>query len=88
MQTLATRLTSAVFLGASPGGKGALIGVVSPTIVDRIQAGAIVAEGASIMGGGGSRDPELAQAGGPDGSKAEAAVERIREEARRVLSTS
>ncbi len=78
----------AVFLGASPGGKGALIGAVSKELIDRIQAGSIVAEGASVMGGGGSRDPELAQAGGPDGSKAEAAVDAIREAARRALSDS
>ena len=76
----------AVFLGASPGGKGALIGAVSKGLTDRIQAGSVVAEGARVMGGGGSRDPELAQAGGPDGSKAEVAVEAIREEARRILS--
>ncbi len=76
----------AVFLGASPGGKGALIGAVSKELTDRIQAGSVVAEGASVMGGGGSRDPELAQAGGPDGSKAEAAIDAIREAARRVLA--
>ncbi len=76
----------AVFLGASPSGKGALIGAVSKGLTDKIQAGSVVAEGARVMGGGGSRDPELAQAGGPDGSKAEAAVEAIREEARRILS--
>jgi alanyl-tRNA synthetase len=76
----------AVFLGASPGGKGALIGAVSKGVTDTIQAGAVVAEGARVMGGGGSRDPELAQAGGPDGSKAEAAIEAIRDEARRILS--
>ncbi len=76
----------AVFLGASPGGKGALIGAVSKELVDRIQAGSVVAEGAGVMGGGGSRDPELAQAGGPDGSKAEAAIDAIREAARRALS--
>jgi alanyl-tRNA synthetase len=76
----------AVFLGASPGGKGALIGAVSKELVDRIQAGSVVAEGARVMGGGGSRDPELAQAGGPDGSKAEAAIDAIREAARQVLS--
>jgi alanyl-tRNA synthetase len=76
----------AVFLGASPGGKGALIGAVSKELVDRIQAGSVVAEGARVMGGGGSRDPELAQAGGPDGSKAEAAIDAIREAARQVLT--
>jgi alanyl-tRNA synthetase len=76
----------AVFLGANPEGKGALIGAVSKGLTDRIQAGTVVAEGARVMGGGGSRDPELAQAGGPDGSKAESAIEAIRDEARRILS--
>ena len=78
----------AVLLGSDPGGKGALIGAVHPSLTDVVPAGALLAEGAQVMGGGGSRDPELAQAGGPDGSKVEAAVDRIREAARERLASS
>ena len=79
---------SVVMLGSSPAGKGALIGAVSKDLTEQVQAGAIVAEGATVMGGGGSRDPELAQAGGPNGDKVEAALEVIREAALRALAGS
>lgn len=75
-------------LGSDPDGKGALIGAVTSDLTGVIPAGEVVAEGARVMGGGGSRDPELAQAGGPDGTKVEAAIDRIREAARERLSAS
>ncbi len=77
-----------VMLGSAPAGKGALIGAVTKTLTEVVPAGEVVAEGARVMGGGGSRDPELAQAGGPDGEKVEAAIDRIRETARQRLSAS
>ena len=46
----------------------------------------VLAAGAPALGGGGSRDPELAQAGGPEGSNLDAALDAIREEAGRALS--
>jgi hypothetical protein len=39
------------------------------------------------MGGGGSRDPELAQAGGPDGSKLARALETVLETATSALAS-
>jgi alanyl-tRNA synthetase len=50
-----------------------------------ISAGAIAGEGAAALGGGGSRDPELAQAGGPRGDQLGQALDIIREEASRRL---
>lgn len=64
-----------VILGSNNGGKGALIGVASK---DLVESGFSVADavmaGAQILGGGGGRDPELSQAGGPNGDKIEDAV--------------
>ncbi|MBU1493146.1 MAG: alanine--tRNA ligase [Actinobacteria bacterium] len=57
-------------LGAERDGKGGLIGVVTPDLIaEGISAGRLLAGPAGIMGGGGSRDPELAQAGGPHGDR-------------------
>lgn len=78
----------AVMLGSNPGGKGALIGAVTKDLTDRVQAGTVVGEGAAVMGGGGSRDPELAQAGGPSGERVEDALDVIREAALAALSGS
>ncbi|HEX6946097.1 MAG TPA: alanine--tRNA ligase [Acidimicrobiia bacterium] len=76
-----------VVVGSTFSGKGALVGVVSEELVARgVSAGELLGAGASALGGGGSRDPELAQAGGPEGSKLDAALDAIREEAGRQLS--
>ena len=76
-----------VIVGSTFSGKGALVGVVSKELVDKgISAGDLLAAGAPALGGGGSRDPELAQAGGPEGSNLDAALDAIREEAGRALS--
>jgi len=50
-----------------------------------ISAGELLAEGARILGGGGSRDPRLAQAGGPHGERIRDAVAVARERARSAL---
>ena len=76
-----------VVVGSTSSGKGALVGVATKDLVEKgVSAGELVAVGAPKLGGGGSRDPELAQAGGPDGSNLEAALDAIREEAGRRLS--
>ena len=57
-----------VVLGSTIAGKGSLVGVASKDLVhEGISAAEVVASGATLLGGGGSRDPELAQAGGPHG---------------------
>jgi alanyl-tRNA synthetase len=71
-----------VVLGSSVGGKGSLVGVVSKDLVgEGISAAEVVAAGAKLLGGGGSRDPELAQAGGPHGDQLGAALEAAHEAA-------
>jgi alanyl-tRNA synthetase len=55
--------------------KGALVVFVTQDLVDKgISAGDLAAAGATALGGGGSRDPKLAQAGGPNGDAIEEAI--------------
>ena len=77
-----------VVLGSSVNGKGALLGLVSRDLVEGgFSAADIVLVGARILGGGGSRDPELAQAGGPRGAKLGEALDAIREAVRSRLAS-
>ncbi len=74
-------------IGSSHDGKGALVGFVSPDLVDAgVSAGDIIAPGARVLGGGGSRDAALAQAGGPSGDEIEAAVAEAGRAAREALA--
>ena len=58
--------------------KASLIIAVSPDLVSANNAVDLVRIGAEVLGGrGGGGKPGLAQAGGPDGAKAEAALEAI-----------
>ncbi len=67
--------SSVVILGATTSGKGAIIGVLTRDLVEAgLSAGELIRDSAAALGGGGSRDPELAQAGGPEGSKIEDAI--------------
>ena len=69
-----------VVLGSKVKGKGALLGVVTRDLVERgFSAADFVLVGARVLGGGGSRDPELSQAGGPRGAKVDEALDAIRE---------
>jgi alanyl-tRNA synthetase len=75
-----------VILGSTSEGKGALVAAVSPELVQAgVAAGELLAEPARHLGGGGSRDPELSQAGGPKGEGVAAAVDLAREQAARAL---
>ena len=77
-----------VVLGSRTDGKGALVGVVSADLVGRgVSASELVMAGARVLGGGGSRDPELSQAGGPRGDRMEAALDAVREEVTRRLAS-
>jgi alanyl-tRNA synthetase len=59
-----------------------MVAAVSPDLVDvGVAAGDLLAGPARIVGGGGSRDPELSQAGGPHGDRLAEALD----EARRVV---
>ena len=75
-----------VILGTSAGGKGALVAAVGKQLAGAgVSAGELLIEAAKVLGGGGSRDPELAQAGGPQGDRLEEALEVARQTASRAL---
>jgi alanyl-tRNA synthetase len=77
---------SVVILGSAEGGKGALVAAVSKDLVEKgISAGELLSNPSAELGGGGSRDPELAQAGGPQGNRLAAALDSAREESGRAL---
>jgi alanyl-tRNA synthetase len=59
-------------------GKGSLVVGVTPDLTQRFNAVDLVKKGAEALGGkGGGGRPDMAQAGGPDGSKTEAALAAI-----------
>ncbi len=68
----------AAFVGTEGGKAGIAIGV-TPDLTDRISAVDLVKAAAAAAGGqGGGGRPDLAQAGGPDAAKAEAALDAVR----------
>ncbi len=84
---LRDRITSGIgVLGSNIGGKAALLVFATPDLVEAgLSAGEITAIAARVVGGGGSRDHELAQAGGPKGDEVAAALEVARKAARSAL---
>jgi alanyl-tRNA synthetase len=86
--TLRDRLDrGVVVLGSTTGGKGALVAVITHDLVERgISAAELLMPGARILGGGGSRDPELAQAGGPNGGRLAEALDAVRDAVGRSLA--
>jgi alanyl-tRNA synthetase len=76
-----------VVLGSRREGKGSLVATLTKDLVAvGLSAADLVAGGARLLGGGGSRDPELAQAGGPQGEHLADALATIRETAERRLA--
>jgi alanyl-tRNA synthetase len=76
-----------VVLGSCYAGKGNLVAAVSKDLsATGVSAADIVSGPAKLLGGGGSRDPELAQAGGPKGDRLTAALELAHETAGRALA--
>ena len=75
-----------VIVGTVANGKGAVVGAVSPILVQQgMSAGEVVGSAARVMGGGGSRDPELSQGGGPKGHLLGEALEEAGAAAARAL---
>ncbi len=73
-------------LGSTTDGKGALIAFVSDDLVaSGVSAGELISEPAKLLGGGGSRDPRLSQAGGPRGDRLDEALEAARDAARAAV---
>jgi alanyl-tRNA synthetase len=81
------RVGSAIgILGSANDGKGALVAFVSDDLVAAgVSAGELIVEAAGVLGGGGSRDPRLAQAGGPQGDHMADALEVARAAGRGAL---
>jgi alanyl-tRNA synthetase len=52
-----------------------------------VSAAEIISDAAKALGGGASRDPELAQAGGPNGDRLVDALATARDSAERVLGS-
>jgi alanyl-tRNA synthetase len=65
-------------VGVSEEGKAGIIVGVTQDLTDTYNAVDLVRVGAEVLGGkGGGGRPDLAQAGGPDGAQADAALEAI-----------
>jgi alanyl-tRNA synthetase len=67
-----------VIVGVTGDGKAGIVVGVTDDLVARFNAVDLVRKGAEVLGGkGGGGRPDMAQAGGPDGSKADAALAAI-----------
>lgn len=65
-------------VATSEDGKGSIVVGVTPDLVSRFSAVDLVRKASEVLGGkGGGGKPDMAQAGGPDGSKADAALSAI-----------
>ena len=85
---LKSKLSSVVvMLGAVVEGTPILIAMVTPDLVDKgLHAGNLARDTAKVVGGGGGGRPDMAQAGGRDASKLEAALSGVPELVRQSLS--
>jgi alanyl-tRNA synthetase len=68
-----------IVLGGANDGKAALLVAVSPDLTSRLQAGSLIAELATDVGGRGGGRPELAQAGGTAPEHLDRALARVAE---------
>jgi alanyl-tRNA synthetase len=65
-------------IGVMGDGKAGIVVGVTPDLTTRFNAVELVRRGAEVLGGkGGGGRPDMAQAGGPDGSRADAALDAI-----------
>ena len=65
-------------VGLAEDGKAGIVVAVTEDLTKRFNAVDLVKKGAEVLGGkGGGGRPDMAQAGGPDGSKAEDALKAI-----------
>ena len=66
------------FVGVTEDGKAGIVVGVTPDLTRRFNAVDLVRKGAEALGGkGGGGRPDMAQAGGPDGAKADAALKAV-----------
>ncbi len=66
-----------VLVGAVAGPKAQIVLVVSKSLTDRFKAGDLIKPIAQMLGGSGGGRPDMAQAGGPDVAKLDAALESL-----------
>ncbi|MBV2144638.1 alanine--tRNA ligase [Falsochrobactrum sp. TDYN1] len=68
-----------VFIGVSEDGKGSAVAGVTDDLVGRFSAVDLVRAASAALGGaGGGGRPDMAQAGGPEGGKADAAIAAVK----------
>jgi len=74
-----------VLINRGDDGKAGLVVAVTNDMTERVNAVDLVRIGAEALGGkGGGGRPDMAQAGGPDGAKAEDAIAAIKAEVGRA----
>jgi len=74
-----------VVLGMESGGKATLLAAVTDDVTDRVRAGDLVRELATVVGGRGGGKPNLAQAGGPDADKLDEALAKAPEQVKALI---
>jgi alanyl-tRNA synthetase len=76
---LRTKIGSGVVVlgGVSDDGKVSLVAAVTADLTNKIHAGKIIGEVSSSVGGKGGGRPDMAQGGGTDAGKLDAALERV-----------
>jgi alanyl-tRNA synthetase len=85
--TLRQKLGSGVVvLGMESGGKATLLAAVTDDLTDRIRAGDLVRELATVVGGRGGGKPNLAQAGGPEVAKLDEALQQAPKTVAEIIS--
>jgi alanyl-tRNA synthetase len=68
-----------VFVGSGEDGKASIVVGVTPDLTGRFDAVQLVRVGSAALGGqGGGGRPDMAQAGGPDGANAQAAIAAVK----------
>jgi alanyl-tRNA synthetase len=75
-----------VVLGSATDGKVTLLTAVTPDLVARIPANALIGKLAPIVGGKGGGKPDLAQAGGKDADRLNEALDRATGAVRELLT--
>ena len=81
--------SAVILLGAESKGKAVLVAAATPDAVKKgIKAGDLVKEAASICGGGGGGRPDMAQGGGPNATKLDAALEGVAKTIRETLDSA
>jgi alanyl-tRNA synthetase len=76
---LRTQFDGPIFLAGEKEGRVALLAAIPKALTTRFQAGKLIQETAPLVGGKGGGRPELAQGGGTDATKIEAALARAKE---------